>query len=436
MEAKNKGPLRAVVISDLHLGEPASILYNQTVPPKKFKAFRKRFKTFNLGQPMPNALEEIAELIAQIASEEGQQPGEGQKPKIGELILLGDIVDLTLDGSPAYSASKENCKSLLNIITSKVDIDKIVYVPGNHDYNLWMNMWARNIKKYKSSSEKINYVFEDRGPGWDVRHTPVPYNLFGNEYTDNLGVKTEVAYPIYSLYSGQCFYLFHHGHLTSPILLNKGAMDKSKDMNDLEQNVYKKTLKLWGKYCKLKEWGWKRVAELFINIFRSFKLMHPGNLGTMWREDQWGVSEEELHKNIRWFIQTACEIPIRHICNLPDEDFQNFNFHYVFGHTHYGGLLSASVQEQKTEKRLCWVEKNNRRKYVSVWNLGGWIVPLDIFPPYGYVFYIRDDWTAERRLLLSKKFDAILSPAVRQTGAVFYNPDILRLHAEARTLIG
>jgi len=103
--------LKAVVLSDLHLGEPEGILWHKD--------------ELNVIDILATKIETLSKDTNTL--EDG----------VEELILIGDIVDLSeAKDEEAYN----NTKVVLEKIIKKVKLDKIVYIPGNHDHHLWVEL--------------------------------------------------------------------------------------------------------------------------------------------------------------------------------------------------------------------------------------------------------------------------------------------------------
>ena len=56
--------------------------------------------------------------------------------KIEELILVGDATDTSL---ASMSQVITHTSVFINTLLSSLKIDKIVYIPGNHDHTVWTN---------------------------------------------------------------------------------------------------------------------------------------------------------------------------------------------------------------------------------------------------------------------------------------------------------
>ena len=101
-----KKKLKALVLSDLHLGKKNTLLYDNELGIRDTA-----IKKFN----------ELSNTTPDDEFESG----------IEELILLGDILDLSeADDEKAYNSFKE----FLEIFLKSVKVDKIVFIPGNFDF--------------------------------------------------------------------------------------------------------------------------------------------------------------------------------------------------------------------------------------------------------------------------------------------------------------
>ncbi|MFB3853723.1 MAG: metallophosphoesterase [Vicinamibacterales bacterium] len=107
---QEKLPLKAIVVSDLHLGEACSVFSAGDGPDVSFCA---------------EAGAALARLIASGLSP-GQQRAE-------YLVLAGDVLDLSL-GSRASAFL--GFKALLAHLAAL--FDALIYVPGNHDHHIWV----------------------------------------------------------------------------------------------------------------------------------------------------------------------------------------------------------------------------------------------------------------------------------------------------------
>lgn len=477
--------LKAVVLSDLHLGEYASILCDQNPanPPSGV----------DLRQPINNAIDTLANALFDLASNGGKEPPPKIKepPVIHELVLLGDALDLTLDESKDFKVSKDNIQSLLKAFTNRgLDIKSIVYIPGNHDYGFWTsaveekNEEENDGKPYLECPNKTNYKIVEKNGNWYIndKNPLKPDKDFQNCFSPH---EVKVFYPFYTISIKDHFYMFHHGHLTSPLVVGKDGskLEKARDIEKLESMVHPKVNKLWGtkakegslkRFCRrVKEWFYKNIILPSEYIHQPFSTrLNPSLVWTYYKADAQGVDTEELRGNIKKFIE-LCNVP-----KLPDFQDKDVTFYYVCGHTHYGGRkakpfsfaeysvklakLPARVQfpghlkekirydvdkqllifkgSMNEEERDELLKKSQDPLYqqaikrlfhnsqsVYLCNTGGWICPEGMFPPYAFIFYISNDGSPGRCLLLNSKF---------QTHQKYYDPNILIQHGLVKNHVG
>lgn len=102
--------MRIAIISDLHLGDPMSVM----------AAFNEKTKQIDLG----SGYEEFKKKV------KSQFGGE----LLDYLVLLGDVLDFSISSyKDAYDIGKVFFTRLKNDNIAK----EIIYVPGNHDFDLW-----------------------------------------------------------------------------------------------------------------------------------------------------------------------------------------------------------------------------------------------------------------------------------------------------------
>lgn len=113
----------------------------------------------------------------------------------------------------------------------------------------------------------------------------------------------------------------------------------------------------------IREWIYDRSKRLFL------LLKHGSTLRNTFREDSRPIYDEALLEQIQWYLLKICKIqPVY---------FHQKDFHFVFGHTHIGGMALKPVRRFRMNG-----------PFISVWNTGGWLVPSEVFSPNAYVFYV------------------------------------------------
>lgn len=314
--------IRVMALSDLHLGEPEGLLYNNP----------------------PNILDIFVDKVSKLA-----KGGGGIEDGIEELVLIGDIADLS-EAKPedAYANTMDFLKALLK----KVNVDKVVYIPGNHDHHLWVEMLESHYGKgYKECTPKTGVSIQ-RPKALMERCIPTDYKG---------GV--EAYYPFYKVRIDNSIFLFDHGHLFSSFL-NKQAGPVS-GLEEIEEKTWEFMESIWfqGKKAPL----FYRLREMAYDWGRwaSLRVSHPTR-GVSFKEDSTPVFDDGLRNGIVTYLEKMLKLSI-------DTD----DTHLVFGHTHYGGRVLKDDRKIRVNGR-----------FITLWNTGGWLVPSEVFSPDAFVFYI------------------------------------------------
>lgn len=346
--------IRALALSDLHLGEPETLLYNSE-------------DDYNLIDTTIDKINELSE-------------GDGTFDRgIEELILIGDIVELSeADEEEAYS----NAKAFLVPLVEKIKPDKIVYIPGNHDHHLWVELLKteQGVYKYKKCTPKVNTESSIKKKEiFTERCLPVDYPP----------EKVDIRYPNYLLAIDNAYYLFDHGHLFSTFL-HFFHTKKAKTLTEAEEKSYKFMEWLW--YRKNGNFLQRLLAymrEIFWDYLRRFVIYEipywlkrtvggafsESSRHVTFREDCTPLLDDGLREKILWYLEKICGIS-----SQVEKDF-----HFIFGHTHNGGRLLKEDRKIRLNER-----------FITLWNTGGWIVPSEVFSPDAYIFYIKRSKTGTK----------------------------------------
>ena len=218
---------KLVALSDFHLGHESCMLRNEG-------------STEGLNKV-------INSIITNINGPKIQQ--------IETLVLIGDIIDTAL------SKANEMCEAAGNFfreLTNKIEIAKIVILPGNHDRILLKDA----IETVQNSGKKVQYsdgVFPV--DGIDINSDRTLFNAKINYYQNlsllqlyglkdkqnqlNIENQTSVyfANPIYYEKIGDKSLIFNHGmHIYSDV---SPLISKSKTLNDLENNIVDSMTFIW-----------------------------------------------------------------------------------------------------------------------------------------------------------------------------------------------
>jgi hypothetical protein len=120
-------------------------------------------------------------------------------------------------------------------------------------------------------------------------------------------------------------------------------------------------------------------------IIKSFKSSNR-KYGTSFEEDS-TLGNESTLKMIKWYLEK--------ICNIRALSKKEKEFHLIYGHTHQGGR----ILEQDAKVRI-------KGHFISVWNLGGWIVPSQRYSPDAYIFYVKEDEAEKKAIPAMEKIVA------------------------------
>ena len=317
---------RIVVISDPHLGDSRSTLGNTIV---------------------------VGELINEL----------NQGKKIDELILLGDILDL------AFSTFEDvigQAREFFNQISS-LDIGKIVYIPGNHDYHIWLlHIEKRDVIEPigdESVPELPNYISYFSGKE----------SFFSEVLPEDLEEKFVIRYPNYEFESNGIRYLLHHGHqVYGPCVLLMSpdeALNEGKGLNDLlianspileliyyhlerSEEMREKLKVAWKKYgssgaiaivikelldARLPKLG-RCIVDIIIKLWLWYTIKRI-------KKDR-GTEIDEIEKEIRDYLK---------VCGWNPQNPLRF----IFGHSHVPG--GKEIDNNLTVVNCgSWLEEDNR----------------------------------------------------------------------------
>ena len=295
---------RIAVISDPHLGDPQSTLKDSSV---------------------------VDDLVDELDSGK----------KIDEFILLGDILDLAFSN---FQDVIQQARKFFDRIRS-LEIRKIVYLPGNHDYHIWLlHIEKRDIIEpiQKEDAPKLpNYVssFSDKK------------SFFSEVLPEDLEKKFVIRYPNYEFENNRIRYLLHHGHQLygpSVLLMSPGeALHEGKSLNDLlianspilefiyyhlerSEEMREKLKVTWKKYGspgailvvidELLDAGVPKLTRWFIH---KTKTIWAGFTIKRIKKDR-GTEIDEIENEIRDYLKVS------------GWDSQN-PLRFIFGHSHVPG---------------------------------------------------------------------------------------------------
>lgn len=320
--------LKVLALSDLHLGEPEGLLRDRGV----------------------NIIDVVVAKVSELA-----RGGEGLEDGIEELILIGDIADLS---EAREERAYTNTKVFLTALLEKVLVDKIIYVPGNHDHHLWVEILKDHYGKdnYEECTPKTELAIKDQ----DNLKKALTKNWFLPDFYKGV---VEIHYPFYHLRSGGGYFIFDHGHLFSSILTRiAGSVSNLEEMEKKTQGFMEA---IWFRektspWTKIREWGYDWSRWLFL------RAKYPTR-GVSFKEDATPVFDDGLRERIVKYLEGMVKV---------DEAAMK-DFHLVFGHTHHGGRVLKGDRKVRVNG-----------SFITIWNTGGWLVPSEAFSPDAYIFYI------------------------------------------------
>ena len=323
---------RIVVLSDIHLGDSRSTLQDRDV---------------------------VKELIHEL----------NQGRKIDELILLGDILDL------AFSSFREvidRAREFFDRI-SGLNPRKIVYIPGNHDYHIWL----LHIEK----RDVIDPILEE-----DLPALPDYISLFSGKKSffsevlpHNQEKRVVVRFPNYEFESSGIRYLLHHGHqVYGPciLLMTPGeALHEGKRLGDLlianspiveliyyhlerDEEMRKKLEDAWRKYGS--------PGALIVVVKEMLDVLLP-KLGRCLVDIMiklWSWVTVKSIKKDRGTEIDEIENEITDYLTLCDWDPQN-PLRFIFGHSHVPG--AKEIDHLTVINCGSWLQEDSRHNtYVLI----------------------------------------------------------------------
>lgn len=174
-------------ISDVHLGEDNSMLTYEKAQDK---------------HPL------VGKMIDKLKEVSGLASGE----RVPELVLLGDVFDLSL---APFDEALDSVRKFISQICEADLFDAITYVPGNHDHHVWVQIvehetFIKNIAAGKPIPVPYQRVTQ---PGEPWRNTFLDGLLLPNAFN----VTLQVAYPNRILEVSGRRIVMHHGHFCQRI---------------------------------------------------------------------------------------------------------------------------------------------------------------------------------------------------------------------------
>jgi hypothetical protein len=393
--------LKLLAISDTHLGEETSLL------------------------SFPRGLQQLWQTLARDAN--FWRPifpdfDPDERVQVEDLVLVGDISDRTLSSTSQISA---NTHAFAMMVGDALEIERVVYVPGNHDHTLWTGYngapgitgyrgkdVVRNGKCLDDKAEEILSIFLGYPIGWAW------WALERAEHVTADGFVFSIANPVYAKEVAGRTYAFAHGthfrpemvpgwergllraggisdldHLLDLELQPSGDLEEVDDMTGLEEAVSHFVDSLWP---SSKNKPTSRSDELWylLTLLREgseAKRESPERSAAFSREDlsndeaegrvakltdeRGEPSTDSLERFRKLFLphlETHLEAEQVEGGSLPTGELV-----FVYGDTHQGGWGDLDVP--------------GRSGRVRVYNCGGWIVDGPRTHPACHLFAVDDE---------------------------------------------
>ena len=290
---------RVAVISDFHLGDPASIVDSRTC------------------EDLRSGIEALGQL--------------------DELILLGDVFDFW---QAPLGEAIERGRDLVSSLFMLQNVKRIVYVPGNHDHHVCRMYFneeaARRLREGDTEPPELNIPMTSDCP---VMAPLIP---------PDSKVPLSMVYPFHQLTVQGKSVLFTHGHLLglferslwlrnammSSLLLSKG---ESLSLEDLERfaSPYYEMLALSTAMPGVVSGGFR----IYRAIIRAGKAL--------------GLAGESRTSSLR---DTTVEQNAVELEALLDQLIDDKPDYFVYGHTHQAGKLLLPLSGVTAVNSGCWLD--------------------------------------------------------------------------------
>jgi UDP-2,3-diacylglucosamine pyrophosphatase LpxH len=288
---------------------------------------------------------------------------------IKELVLLGDVLELSL--APMSEVTKQMKALFGGINTIHDKIEKVIYVPGNHDHHIWtLHVEQKIAEDMRMGRSGSDFELPDYTGGKFVGTDSFISGYFPD---DGLKEKLVIKYPIHEIeLSNGKTCLLHHGHqiygVGVRLLSLKEALNdpipQDEQMKELElQNigVYELLwfyLELSGRMRRRVEQEWKkrggfgafsvvakemadkRVVSAGHEIYKFFHRKPKERGRTI------GGNKEEFGQYLR-------------VCDKAPECL-------IYGHSHVPELLKGTDLDDHLPEIIgncgSWIEENKRNQ--------------------------------------------------------------------------
>jgi UDP-2,3-diacylglucosamine pyrophosphatase LpxH len=349
-----------VCMSDIHFGEPYSLLWRPDLP-----------------------------LYA------GKMVGYLAGGSIDKLILVGDVWELAAPEEPdaAFPIARAFFHALTGDRTHGTSVKELIWIPGNHDHELWSHYCQQTGKALDALG---GWQLWDGTDASDDTAQHLITNMLGDDVLERIGAIT-VYNPLYVEHLKKGSVVFHHGHYFDDLILGKSGLDEFKarftslisggwarpnspleatDAADLEARCAPFIDAVWGRTTDrqtLKTQAWE-----FLTRFRKWSSCNPKGSPDVPQFAMLGDLERDYSlpgeaDNIRWFVRNFVFKN-----NLASDPVS-----LVYGHVHRGDMFDLDVDGRT----------------VRCFNTGGWITSHPGTTPHTHVVLIDEDGNFDQRAI-------------------------------------
>ncbi|MHA1376822.1 MAG: metallophosphoesterase [Candidatus Helarchaeota archaeon] len=377
---------KLVAMSDFHLGHVSCLLRNNQ---------------------FANGLDEA---LDSMISQEEDGP---EIQKIKTLVLNGDIIDAALcKADEMYIAAGDFFKKL----TNKIEIEKIVILPGNHDRILLkdaIDLFLKSGKEHQYNDgvfpvEGIKVSFHEELFNMKIKYYQdlsllQLYGLKNKQENLNINSKTKIyfANPVYYEKIGEKSIIFNHGFHVYPEYFS--LISNSKTLNDLEKNTVNIVTTIWNNRANqnisLQKSIWTGVQFLQAQLLRIKNL-------TVYNSKPWILLKKDQSKwnwklNIfRNFVKRPKIEFFRKLWgifkNIPNTEITKNNLIFIWGHIH------------NAESKTYYV--NSKIGNVTSFNTGAWCSWHKAAPPHSCILTLDDNEPRLWKYQYRKKTIETLAP--------------------------
>jgi UDP-2,3-diacylglucosamine pyrophosphatase LpxH len=361
-----------VCLSDIHFGEPYSLMWRNDLPLYAGK------------------------MVSYLAG-----------GRIDKLMLVGDIWELAAPEEPdaAFPIARAFFQALTGDRQHGLELPEVIWVPGNHDHQLW-TQYAQQVGAPLATTAGSTLWSGGKATNPAAEHLLT--NLFGADVLERIGTMT-VHNPFHVERFKLRTFIFHHGHYFDDLILAKNELNrfqarvsalvaggwvapneplKATDIADLERRCAPFIDRVWGRVTErqtLKSQSWELLTR-----FRSWNSCTATGAADTPQFAEIGNQEQQGQlpgdaENMRWFLRSF----VLNDTTLADP------LALVYGHFHRGGTFNLDVAGRT----------------VSAINTGAWITSHAGSIPHSHVLLIDENGNYDERAVRFP--DAVIDESVQ-----------------------